>query len=94
MLAKYTAEVHSHRDSTELLCIHSRDGAWAEADSLRTVTQGGPRQIWDEVERTATLWFGLGRPRADRFGLTATTERHRFWLDTPDSPISTGAPGK
>ena len=81
----------THRGSTELLCIHSRDGAWAEVGTTErgdghTVTQGGPRHIWDQVEHTAAHWFHLGRPQADRFGLTATIEQHRFWLDTPDFP--------
>lgn len=78
------------RDSTELLCVHARDGAWAEVDTTvqhghRTVTQGGPRRIWDQVEQSAALWFQLGQPRTDRFGLTVTTDQQRLWLDTPES---------
>jgi hypothetical protein len=78
------------RDSTELLCVHVRVGSWAEADVTtrhghHTVTQGGPRRIWDQVEQTVALWSQLGQPRADRFGLTVTTDQHRLWLDTPES---------
>lgn len=47
----------------------------------RTVTQGGPRRIWDQIEQSAALWFQLGRPRTDRFGLTVTTDQQRLWLD-------------
>lgn len=76
------------RNGTELLCVHARDGAWAETDVTaqhghHAVTQGGPRRIWDQIEQTAALWSRLGRPRTERFGLTVTTDEHRFWLDTP-----------
>ncbi|MGQ0717248.1 MAG: methyltransferase domain-containing protein [Pseudonocardiales bacterium] len=75
-------------DGTELLCVQARDGAWAEADVIarhgqHAVTQGGPRRIWDRVEHVTKLWFQLGRPSADRFGLTVTTDQQRLWLDTP-----------
>lgn len=78
------------RDGTELLCVHARDGAWAEADVIarhgqHTVTQGGPRRVWDRIEHIATVWSQLGRPSADRFGLTVTTDQQRLWLDTPES---------
>ncbi|MGH7747488.1 MAG: methyltransferase domain-containing protein, partial [Candidatus Dormibacteria bacterium] len=81
----------THRGSAELLCVHSQDGTWAEVDTTErdgrhTVTQGGPRHIWDQVEATAAHWSHLGHPRADRFGLTATTDQHWFWLDTPEFP--------
>lgn len=77
------------RDITELLCIHDRDGAWAEVDvsarhGQHTVAQGGPRRIWDRVEHIAALWSQLGRPSADRFGLTVTKDQQRLWLDTPN----------
>lgn len=78
------------RDGAELLCVHARDGAWAEADPTaqhgqHTVTQGGPRRIWDRIEHIAALWSQLGRPSADRFGLTVTTDQQRLWLDTPEN---------
>jgi hypothetical protein len=77
-------------DDTELMCIHTRDGAWAEADitaatsGYHSITQGGSRQVWDRVEQVAALWFELGRPRADHFGLTVTAENQRLWLDKPE----------
>jgi hypothetical protein len=50
------------------------------------VTQGGPRRLWDLIERLYDLWLDLGGPQRDRFGLTVTgAGRHRVWLDTPDS---------
>ena len=78
------------RSATELLCVHSQDGAWAEVDvtgqhGRYSVTQGGSRQIWTQIEHTAALWSRLGQPRADRFGLTATIHYQLLWLDHPDS---------
>lgn len=82
----------THRGAGELLCIHYHDGAWAEVDITSrdgrfTVTQCGPRRIWDQIERTADHWSHLGQPCADRFGVTANTDRQWLWLDTPDTPI-------
>lgn len=49
--------------------------------------QGGPRPLWDLVEDTTRLWYDLGRPAQNRFGLTvAATGDHRLWLDHPDGP--------
>jgi len=78
------------RNNTELLCVHTRDGAWAEAEitarhGQHAVTQGGPRRIWEQLEQTAELWSQLGRPRVDRFGLTVTTDQQRLWFETPES---------
>ncbi|MGQ0776680.1 MAG: hypothetical protein ACT4NY_20010 [Pseudonocardiales bacterium] len=86
------------RGTTELLCVHSCDGAWAEAVTTaqhgqHVVTQGGPRQLWDQVEHTAALWSQLGQPRAGRFGMTATTEQQWLWLDTPESEHTWPLPG-
>jgi len=74
------------RDGVELVCLTTDDGAWAEVETRPyagqyTVTQGGPRRIWDRAERAADLWAELGRPARDRFGLTATPTRHDLWLD-------------
>ncbi|HEU5469774.1 MAG TPA: ATP-grasp peptide maturase system methyltransferase [Actinophytocola sp.] len=76
--------------STEdvLLLIH-RDGSWARqhsASGRHTVTQGGPRRIWDEVERAYDQWRGLGRPRRCRFGITVAPAGQELWLDRPDGP--------
>jgi methyltransferase of ATP-grasp peptide maturase system len=63
------------------------DHSWVrlELDGDR-VTQGGPRRLWDLIERLYDHWCDLGRPRRDRFGLTVTRDgRHRVWLDAPDS---------
>jgi methyltransferase of ATP-grasp peptide maturase system len=59
------------------------DGSWTEhRGSL--VKQGGPRRLWDDVERAHAEWTALGEPRRDRFGLTITPEAQVLWLDEPD----------
>ena len=70
------------------------DGAWCTvdppgADSRRAVTWGGPRCLWDDVERSHALWRARGRPGWDRLGLTVTPDqRHTVWLDRPDAPLA------
>ncbi|MGH3803516.1 MAG: methyltransferase domain-containing protein [Pseudonocardiaceae bacterium] len=81
----------ARRDEVAVLELRGTDAAWAEVTAIETttgcypLTQGGPRPIWDEVERAAAAWDALGRPARHRFGLTATADgEHRFWLDSPD----------
>ncbi|MBB4920354.1 methyltransferase domain-containing protein [Streptosporangium saharense] len=48
------------------------------------VYQGGPRDLWNEVETAHGWWIERGHPRRERFGLTITPEgHHRPWLDAP-----------
>ncbi|WP_405797973.1 methyltransferase domain-containing protein [Streptomyces sp. NBC_01506] len=35
-----------------------------------TVTQAGPRRLWDEIAAAYAGWENLGRPSVDRYGLT------------------------
>ncbi len=71
------------------------DGAWCAVDppdvrGRREVTWGGPRFLWDDVERAHALWRRHGRPGWDRLGLTVTPDRsHTVWLDRPDAPLAT-----
>lgn len=51
------------------------------------VTQRGPRNLWDEVERAYQTWTDSGRPDIDRFGLTVTPDRQYVWLDNPAQPV-------
>lgn len=73
-------------DSTYLL--HG-DGSWACHYPERggfAVDQGGPRTLWDDVERAYALWQELGKPTRSRFGVSVTSERQELWLDRPRSP--------
>ncbi|MEV4311952.1 methyltransferase domain-containing protein [Actinocrispum sp. NPDC049592] len=60
------------------------DGSWARHDG-ETVTQSGPRRLWDEVEAAYEQWLSLDEPRRARFGITVTPERQEIWLDAPDN---------
>jgi protein-L-isoaspartate(D-aspartate) O-methyltransferase len=60
------------------------DGSWARL-AEGVVTQGGPRNLWDDVESTHRAWVGAGRPARERYRLTITSETQQVLLD--DSPI-------
>jgi protein-L-isoaspartate(D-aspartate) O-methyltransferase len=50
------------------------------------VAQTGPQRLWDTVEAAHALWLHLGRPRIERFGVTAHDTDHQYiWYDQPDS---------
>jgi methyltransferase of ATP-grasp peptide maturase system len=64
-----------------------QDGSWVRqrTDSgEQVVEQGGPRRLWDVVERGHLEWTALGEPRRDRFGITVTPDSQYLWLDSPD----------
>ncbi|MEW2318343.1 hypothetical protein [Streptomyces bauhiniae] len=62
--------------------------SWATADYIPgheefQVHQSGPRRLWEEVERAYRWWDAQGRPGFERFGLTASRDGERVWLDRP-----------
>ena len=63
------------------------DSSWAVVNFAEaTVTQGGPRRIWDITEALYEEWCALGRPDRDRFGLTVPADgSQEVWLDEPGS---------
>ncbi|MFD2419607.1 methyltransferase domain-containing protein [Amycolatopsis pigmentata] len=69
-----------------------RDGSWVNHTATGgdqapcTVRQGGPRLLWDEIERLHEQWTELGRPVRERFGLTVAGGEHVLWLDDPQGP--------
>jgi protein-L-isoaspartate O-methyltransferase len=75
------------------------DGSWARlADG--TVTQGGSRNLWDDVESTHRTWIEAGRPSRERYRLAITGESQLVLLDGSPTPVheltvrdSTGLPG-
>ncbi|MEV5967299.1 ATP-grasp peptide maturase system methyltransferase [Kribbella sp. NPDC051952] len=42
-----------------------------------TVEQGGPRQLWDEVERAVAEWRAAGEPGIENFRVTVTPQEQR-----------------
>jgi protein-L-isoaspartate O-methyltransferase len=71
------------------------DGSWAchvtnPEDGRHRVHQGGPAQLWDNVELAHSHWRELGGPGRRRCGLTVTgddTSLHA-WLDEPNNIIA------
>ncbi|WP_405771643.1 ATP-grasp peptide maturase system methyltransferase [Actinacidiphila glaucinigra] len=96
--ARFVAQIAAPRaqrvtlDANEHLLLDVEAGTWAlvyrEGQSWR-VRQGGPARLWDDVESLIARWREAGAPDLDGFGLTVTPEgEHRYWLDTPDCPLS------
>lgn len=69
------------------------DGSWAcLEENGGTVTQHGPRRLWDRIEKEYAAWQAAGRPARDRYGLTVTPDRQYLWLDEPDGTYSRPMP--
>ncbi|MEA2617825.1 MAG: hypothetical protein QOE72_3608 [Chloroflexota bacterium] len=70
--------------------VSSLDRSWARVsrgeDGQLTVTEGGPRRLWDIVEECRALFLDQGEPMHARYGMTVTGDRRQWlWLDCPDS---------
>ncbi|MFF3403506.1 methyltransferase domain-containing protein [Streptomyces sp. NPDC002659] len=68
------------------------DRSWAavlfhDGQPVSTVYQGGPRQLWEEIEAAYRWWEAEGRPGIERFGLTVSQQGDQTWLDTPERPV-------
>ncbi|MFD3519395.1 methyltransferase domain-containing protein [Streptomyces sp. NPDC058653] len=49
-----------------------------------TVTQAGPRRLWDEITAAYAHWESLGRPSVDSYGLTVTAAGEQaVWVEGP-----------
>jgi hypothetical protein len=52
--------------------------SWARVDTEttadRSVTQGGDRRLWDELEAAHDLWQGLDQPQPENFTITITPD--------------------
>ena len=80
---------HTQHEAHDIWWLRA-DNSWAEitTGASTIVTYGGPRNIWTTIERLATEWQRIGRPRRGRYGLTAKTDgTHHYWLDQPDQPL-------
>lgn len=73
-------------DGTLRLVDHS-SGSWArlrydhEGGPPYLVRQYGPRKLWDEVEAAHHWWVDHGRPDADRWRFTVTSDGQRIELN-------------
>ncbi|MGH3917090.1 MAG: methyltransferase domain-containing protein [Pseudonocardiaceae bacterium] len=78
------AHGHPGSDLHELI-LSSPDGSHAHLTPDGTLTQSGPRPLWDDIEAIHRTWHALGAPPRERFGLTVTPDHQTIWLDTPGS---------
>ncbi|MGW9364775.1 ATP-grasp peptide maturase system methyltransferase [Streptomyces albidoflavus] len=52
----------------------------------RTVRQGGPVRLWDQVEEVLLAWCDAGSPGIDAARLRVTETAHHYWLDGTSAP--------
>jgi protein-L-isoaspartate O-methyltransferase len=71
--------------------LWGRDGSWAQVEQ-NIVRQGGPRRLWDAVEKSHAWFESHGLPTSERFGATITPDGQAFWLDEPSRlvPVAGG----
>lgn len=67
------------------------DGSWAvqrvqHGDQL-AIREGGPRQLWHELENAYARWHDWGKPKRERFGLTVAPDHQELWLDDPANAV-------
>lgn len=68
-------------DKTQHVLIDVEAGAWAALvldGEHRTVRQGGPVQLWDQVEEHLLRWQADGSPALTRFEILVTSEGQHF----------------
>ncbi|MGH3566050.1 MAG: methyltransferase domain-containing protein [Pseudonocardia sp.] len=68
--------------------LYADDGSWCDAiptdNGEHLVTQGGPRRVWDSVQRAVDTWHRMGEPDRGQYGVTITTDgAHAYWVDEP-----------
>lgn len=73
---------HAGTSGESDLILYHDDGSAAHLTAGGSVTQHGPRRLWDEVERLYRQWERLGKPARERFGLTIRPGLQQVWLDT------------
>ncbi|HEU5155985.1 MAG TPA: methyltransferase domain-containing protein [Streptosporangiaceae bacterium] len=88
--------LHAGADGTTTLLLYSTrpgDRSWAavffcdDGCTEFRVYSGGRRELWQEVEAAHRWWAEMGRPPAERFGLTVGPDGYQVWLDTADNPV-------
>lgn len=77
-------------DGTTTLYVYGlADRSWAAVffcdDGCEefAVYEGGPRDLWSEVESACRRWQDVGEPDLTRFGLTVTPAGRQVFLDSP-----------
>ncbi|MDH6110331.1 protein-L-isoaspartate O-methyltransferase [Kitasatospora sp. MAP12-15] len=66
--------------------VWTSDGSIADLRDDGTVTEGGPRRLWSELEALHHVYEKHNRPARDRYGITITGTEQRVWLDKATGP--------
>ncbi|WP_460664627.1 methyltransferase domain-containing protein [Kribbella swartbergensis] len=62
------------------------DGSWARfTDGM--VSQGGPRNLWDDIETTHQIWLRAGKPTRQRYRLAISSHHQHVLLDNSPDPV-------
>lgn len=70
-------------DGSEIVWLLADDGSWARAEeSSGTIQQGGPRRLWDDLERVQRTWEEAGRFPLHQLVVELATDRST--LTSPD----------
>ncbi|MEV0777267.1 methyltransferase domain-containing protein [Streptomyces sp. NPDC050428] len=76
---------------TRLAVADDTGPSWATVDydghsaDRFTVTQAGPRRLWDEITAAHSRWETLGRPSVDQYGLTVNAAgAQTAWVEGAD----------
>jgi protein-L-isoaspartate O-methyltransferase len=78
-------------DESRMGIVATDDLSWVviEHSGDGTITQGGPRRVWDQCEDLFEAFESLGRPERTRFGVTVSPDGgQHVWLDSPTGPHS------
>lgn len=96
--AYFTWDASGEHAPTRLEVADDTGPSWATIDydghdaDRFTVTQAGPRRLWDEITAAYARWEHLGRPSVDRYGLTVNAAgAHTAWVEETDGtrqPVS------
>ncbi|MEU7317099.1 methyltransferase domain-containing protein [Streptomyces sp. NPDC007083] len=83
------AQLVHHIDEAGAMALQLQhpDGSWARAplaDGPATVTHGGVRDLWQQVEAAWQWWNDAGRPSQDRFGYAREPDGRAYAWHIPD----------
>lgn len=77
-------------DGLWLLCGESWSYTYTPEGATEGETwQGGPRDLWTELEAAYAWDESFGRPGISRFGMTVTKDTETVWLDHPGNVLLT-----
>jgi protein-L-isoaspartate O-methyltransferase len=83
------SDTYASREAHYTHFLH-RDGSWASVNSnddgaTWVVTQGGPRKLWTEIEKTYRQWRQLGEPGLADYRITLTATSLVVSIDGSDA---------